>query len=125
MILDGQQRRTTGVALRVLEQVGEDPLEATLVHRYVLRGQARGELDRHVGARRLDGVLYERADGHLVAGEVARCRVETGDLQKLADEPPEPAHLVPEEIERLEGLRRQLVAPGLEDRERVGERRER
>ena len=36
VILDGQQCHTAGVALRVLEQVGENPLETTLVHQDVL-----------------------------------------------------------------------------------------
>ncbi len=36
VILDGKERHTAGVALRVLEQVGEDPFETTLVHQDVL-----------------------------------------------------------------------------------------
>ena len=70
-------------------------------------------------------MLDERSDGHLVTGDVSGRRVKARDLEKLVDEAPEPSDLGPEKIERLERPGRQLVAPRLEDRERVGKGRER
>ena len=65
--------RAAGVALGVLEQVGEDPLETALVHEDVPRRHAGGELDRDLGRRSPRTVCSTRVpDRHLVAGEVAR-----------------------------------------------------
>ena len=124
MIFDCEQRGAARITLGVLEKVGKDAFEAPLVNQDVPGGNPGGELDRHVGSGRPNRVFDEGSNGHLVAGEVAVAGVEPRDLQRARRRAAGTCGPPPRAGRAPGAPWGQLLAPRLEDRERVGECRE-
>ena len=94
---------------RVLEQVGDDPLESQLVHDR--RGRRPpADLDRQVGEAVAAGhPLAQLLDVDLLGVQVGRPGIDAGELEQVHHHRVEPPHLADHDVERLLGPIGQLA----------------
>ena len=128
--LDRDARRAAAVVLGVLEQVGEDALEA---HPVEHRGRGapfwptrRRHVDRQAGEAGAGGdAPAQRVDLDLLGVQVGGAGVDARQLEEVDDHGVEPAHLADDDVEGLLGAVGQLAAAAVDDLGGGGQRGDR
>ena len=118
--------RAAAVLAGVLQQVGQDALEAQLVEPHQRGAASVVDLDRHVAeAVALGDARDELADVDLLAVQLGRAGVDAGQLEQVHHHVVEAAHLADHHVQRLLRALGEVVAAAVEHLDRGGERGDR
>jgi hypothetical protein len=116
---------STAVVACVLQQVPEDTFEADLVERGPPRQSVHGD-DRHIGlseSRRHPPCQVD--ERHVLDVEIRGSGVDAGEFEQIDHHAVESPHLIDDDVERLLGPFRDVVAAPVEDLDGGGERSDR